>query len=285
MADPAIEPITIGFSPCPNDTFAFHALVHELTVESGLVFAPPLLADVETLNEWAMGGHLDVTKLSCHALGHVCDDYVLLQAGSALGRGCGPLLISRRPLARHHLPDLRVAVPGRFTTAAMLLKLYEPGCRNLVFMRFEEIMPAIARGEVDAGVVIHESRFTYEEKGFVLHTDLGAWWEETSGCPIPLGGIAARRSMGRDKISLVEKAIRKSVQYALINPDVSREFIKGHAQEIDEKVICDHIGLYVNDFTIDLGREGRNAIEVFLARGREAGILPDSSAMSCFLSL
>ncbi len=270
-------PLTLGFSPCPNDTFIFHALVHGLAGRSGLHLAPPVLADVETLNEWAMEPRLDLTKLSFHALAHVLDDYVLLNSGSALGRGCGPLLIARKPLDQDGLADLRIAIPGRLTTAAMLLQMYAPGCRNLITMRFDEIMPALARGEVDAGVIIHESRFTYRKEGFSLIGDLGAWWEETSGCPIPLGGIAARRSLGKELIGRVDMAIRESVRHAFAHPQLSREYIRCHAQEIDEQVIRSHIELYVNDFSVDLGRQGRGAIESFLARGRELEIVPTSS--------
>ncbi len=282
MVDRPDKALTLGFSPCPNDTFIFHALVHGLATELGLDLAPPILADVETLNEWALDGRLDVTKLSFHALGHVLDDYVLLGAGSALGRGCGPLLIGERPVERDQLPHLRIAVPGRLTTAAMLLRLYEPRCRNLIYMKFNEIMPALARGDVDGGVIIHESRFTYQQEGFVLHQDLGAWWEESSGCPIPLGGIVARRSLGNDLIGLIEKGIRESVQRAFKDQNVSREYISLHAQEMDEQVSRDHIGLYVNDFSVDLGIEGQHAVEVFFNRGRQAGVLPDSSSIAPF---
>ncbi len=282
MAEQTQNPLTLGFSPCPNDTFIFHALVHGLAVELGLDLAPPILADVETLNEWAMQGRLDVTKLSFHALGHVLDEYVLLGSGSALGRGCGPLLISKKKMARSRIPELRIAVPGHLTTAAMLLKLYEPHCKNLIYMSFDEIMPALARGDVDAGVIIHESRFTYQNEGFVVHQDLGSWWEETSGCPIPLGGIVARRSLGSDLIGLIENGIRESVQHAFKDPNASREYIRSHAQEMDEQVSRNHIGLYVNDFSVDLGREGRHAVKVFLSRGREAGILPQSPMVDIF---
>jgi 1,4-dihydroxy-6-naphthoate synthase len=271
--------LTLGFSPCPNDTFIFHALVHGLAEELGLDLATPILTDVETLNDWAMHGRLDITKLSFHALGYVLDEYVLLNSGSALGRGCGPLLIAGKNIERRQIADLRIAVPGRFTTAAMLLKLYEPGCSNLVCMRFDEIMPALARGDVDAGVIIHESRFTYQNAGFVACQDLGAWWEATSGCPIPLGGIVARRSLGRDLIALLEKGIKESVQRAFKNPERSEKYIRAHAQEMDKKVIKDHIGLYVNNFSADLGREGRNAIDVFLAQARGAGLIPDFSSL------
>lgn len=275
MTDQRRSSLSIGFSPCPNDTFIFHALVHGLADEIGLDLAPPLLADVESLNELALQGTLDVTKLSFHALGHVLDDYVLLRSGSALGRGCGPLLIANREFRRTSLPGLRVAIPGRLTTAAMLLRMYAPDCRDLVPMRFDEIMPALAGGEVDAGVIIHESRFTYQKEGFIVHQDLGEWWEETSGCPIPLGGIVARRSLGPETIKLLERGIRLSIERAFAHPTLSHQYIRSYAQELDDQVTRDHIDLYVNNFSIDLGRDGLQAVKEFLRRGRAAGILPD----------
>jgi len=283
LTDHISPQITLGFSPCPNDTFIFHSLVHGLASEFGLNLGQPTLADVETLNEWALQGRLDVTKLSFHALGHVLDDYVLLKSGSALGRGCGPLLIAKNEIDLKQLPALRIGVPGRLTTATMLLQMFVPRCKNIIQMQFDKILPALANDEVDVGVIIHESRFTYQREGFVVLQDLGAWWEDTSGCPIPLGGIVARRSLGGKLIGDIEKAIRESVKRALINPEKSREFIQKHAQEMDEKVTNDHIGLYVNDFSVDLGREGVNAVKVFLARGQKAGILPKSSFIEPFL--
>jgi 1,4-dihydroxy-6-naphthoate synthase len=279
------QQLSLGFSPCPNDTFVFHALVHGLANEIGLNIAPPVLADVETLNEWAIQGRLDITKLSFHALGHVHDNYVLLHSGAALGRGCGPLLIAKKPIDRVDLPKLKIAVPGRYTTAAMLLRMYEPGCTDLLPMRFDQIMAALARNEVDAGVIIHESRFTYQEQGFVAVRDLGEWWEKSSGCPIPLGGIVARRSLGDDLLRQLNKGIRQSVQMAFDHPGRAGEYIRTHAQELDAQVIHDHIELYVNKFSLELGREGQHAVEMFLARGQEAGILPASADFSnLFLS-
>jgi 1,4-dihydroxy-6-naphthoate synthase len=267
-------PLSIGFSPCPNDTFIFCALMHGKVKTAGLQLAPATLADVETLNEWAMAGKLDITKISFHALGHVLDEYALLNTGAALGRGCGPLLVTGREMAAAELAGKTVAIPGNFTTAAMLLRLFAPQCRQLVAMRFDRIMPSIAAGEVDAGVIIHESRFTYRQHGLTLLQDLGVWWEEISGLPIPLGGIAARRSLGESVLNALETAIRASIQWAAAQPHRCLPYIREHAQELDEKVIGAHIGLYVNKFSEDLGLEGRQAIEEFLRRGREAGILP-----------
>lgn len=268
------ENLTLGYSPCPNDTFIFHGLVHGLAVAAGLGLAEPVLADVESLNEWALAGRLDVSKISCHALGYVLAEYQLLNAGAALGRGCGPLLVAREPLSPAELPARRIAIPGRLTTAALLLKLFAPQCTDLVPMRFDLIMPAIVEGRVDGGVIIHESRFTYQQHGLLCLRDLGAWWEEESGAPIPLGCIVARRSLGAERLALLERLIRASVRQAFAAPALSREYIRSHARELDDRVIAQHIDLYVNPFSLDLGEEGRRAIATLLARGRAAGVFP-----------
>jgi 1,4-dihydroxy-6-naphthoate synthase len=285
---PAGNPaLTIGYSPCPNDTFIFYALTHGLIELPEMELAAPLLEDVETLNIWALEHRLDVTKLSFHALGHVLDEYCVLSAGSALGRGCGPLLVARGPLEICGSKPLRVAIPGRLTTAALLLRLYLSSCSQaagtaqerpeVIEMRFDTIMEAIRQGEVDAGVIIHESRFTYEQLGLVCLQDLGQWWEKSTGHPIPLGCIAARRSLGRERIAAIDQAIRASVDWAFANQDGCLPYIRQHAQELDTRVVFDHIGLYVNDFSRDLGPEGMAAITAFLERGRVAGILPSVS--------
>ncbi len=264
--------LTIGYSPCPNDTFIFYAFMHGKVPLDQIHFEMPQHEDVETLNAWALEGRLDITKLSFHALGHVLDKYVLLSSGAALGRGCGPLLVAKEPVNYNELQVKKIAIPGRYTTAAMLVRLFAPQCHNLVPMRFDEIMPSIASGEVDAGVIIHESRFTYQELGLLCVQDLGAWWEEVSGCPIPLGGIAAKRSLGNEVIKNVETAIRKSVLWAQNHPDQCRNYIHQHAQELDDSVIQNHIELYVNNFSVDIDTEGRDAIETLLKKGHEVGI-------------
>ena len=266
--------ISLGYSPCPNDTFIFYALVHGKVDTMGIDYDPPRLEDVETLNDWALAGKLDVTKLSCHALGHVLDDYCVLRAGSALGRGCGPLLVARQDGDIAALRDKPIAIPGRYTMAALLLQMLLPGCSRLVEMRFDEIMPAVERGEVAAGVIIHESRFTYHRLGLVCLQDLGAWWEESSGQPIPLGCIVAKRQLGRERLQRIERALAASVDYAFANPDACMPYIRDHSQEMEPEVVRSHIGLYVNDYSRDLGDGGFAAIETFLARGRAAGALP-----------
>ena len=267
-------PLSLGFSPCPNDTFIFYALVHGLIDCCRPITRVPRLEDVETLNEWAMRGELDVTKLSFHAYGHVRDRYVLLDSGSALGRGCGPLLISsRKDLRPTDLQKMRVAIPGNYTTAAMLLKLFCPGI-EAVAMRFDTIIGALVEGRIDAGVIIHESRFTYAQHDLYLVQDLGAWWEETSGCPIPLGGIAVRRSLGREIADSLSAAVRESVRWAFANRAECLPYIRSHAQELNDDIIASHIDLYVNQYSVSLGAEGNDAVQSFLARGIAAGIFP-----------
>lgn len=268
--------LTIGFSPCPNDTFIFHGLVKAL-IDNCPLFAKPVLADVETLNEWALAARLDVSKISFHALGHVLDDYVLLGAGSALGRGCGPLLVTLADQADMPLERMTVAIPGRLTTAAMLLRLFSPSCRRLVPMRFERIMDAVAEKQVDGGVIIHEARFTYQQHGLLCRQDLGSWWEDITGYPIPLGGIVARRSLGREKILQIEECIRASVMLAFQYPEKCKTYIKKHAQELDDQVIDDHIRLYVNRFTKNLGEDGMVAVREFIRRGVNARLFNRSN--------
>ncbi|MBU1566879.1 MAG: 1,4-dihydroxy-6-naphthoate synthase, partial [Proteobacteria bacterium] len=200
----------------------------------------------------------------------------VLAAGSALGRGCGPLLIARSAIETNELSSKRIAIPGKLTTAALLLQLFLPDCSELVAMRFDKIIDAVASGEVDGGVIIHESRFTYQDRGLVCLQDLGSWWENSFGLPLPLGCIAARRSLGKEKIMAIDQAIRASVDYAFLHPEQSLPYIRSLSQEMDIEVVRSHIGLYVNDFSRDLGVEGFSAIETFLHMGRKAGALPAS---------
>ena len=269
--------LSLGFSPCPNDTFIFYALVHGKIDAGSLAFQEPHLEDVEKLNMWALAGRLDVTKLSFHALGHVLDEYCVLSAGSALGRGCGPLLVAGANRPMHNMRGKRIAIPGKLTTAALLLQLFIAEPCELVEMRFDKIIDAVCNQEVDAGVIIHESRFTYQERELICLQDLGEWWEKSVGLPIPLGCIAARRSLGSEKIRVIDRAIRDSVEYAFLHPDLCLPYIRSKSQEMDPEVVRSHIGLYVNDFSRDLGEEGRAAITRFLEKGRKSGILPASS--------
>lgn len=265
-------PLSLGFSPCPNDTFLFHALVHGAVAAEGFVFRERL-EDVETLNALARQGELDVTKVSYGAIPYLLDEYVLLRSGGALGRGCGPLLVARadRPA---DAPLRRIAIPGRYTTANLLLRLWRPELPKGEPLVYSEIMPAVARGAADAGLIIHESRFTYPEHGLRALVDLGEWWERETGLPIPLGGIVARRSLGRDRILGIERAIADSVRHAFAHPGASHAYIAAHAQEMRPEVVRQHIELYVNDFSVGLGAEGEAAVGTLLERAAAAGLTP-----------
>jgi len=275
MSDAPGRLLTLGYSPCPNDTFIFNALVHGAVRAPGLSFTERL-EDVETLNRLALAGTLDVSKVSYHLLGHVLEEYLLLRSGGALGRGCGPLVVARPGTTLSGLKGARIALPGEFTTAALLLRLYDPSLADLVYLPFEKIMTAVADGSVAAGVIIHESRFTFGEYGLVKLLDLGEWWERDTGHPIPLGGIIARRSLGRDVLLALERGIAESVRRANSHPQEARSYIRAHSQEMSEEVCSAHIGLYVNDFSIDLGPEGEAAVAYLLARAAGEGILPRS---------
>ena len=267
--------LTLGYSTCPNDTFLFHALAHGRVDCRGLGF-DIRLADVERLNQDAENGRLDVTKLSFAAIGHLRERYGLLRSGAALGRGCGPLVVSKSGFDPSRLGRVPIAVPGMRTTAAMLLGLYLSGAPALVPMTFDRILPAVSRGEYAAGVIIHEGRFTFQDYGLAALVDLGRWWEDDTGLPIPLGGIAVRRDLGPDVARRVEAAIRDSVAYAFAHPDESEGYIRTHAQEMAADVVRKHIELYVNGFTLDLGETGAAAVSELFRRGQAAGVLPHS---------
>lgn len=267
------NPLSLGYSPCPNDTFIFFGMVHGQIDTEGLTFQERL-EDVETLNQLALAGSLALTKISYHALGHLRRDYYLLRSGGALGRGCGPLVIARKPVDMAQLRGRRIAIPGRLTTANLLLQLYGEGFEQVEILPFHLIMDAVRDGSVDAGVIIHESRFTYQQYGLRQVLDLGAWWEEHTGKPIPLGGILARRDLGQEVVATVDRVLRNSVEFAFANPQLPRQYIKAHAQELADEVIDSHIGLYVNDFSIDLGDEGLAAVTTLLSKAEERGIIP-----------
>jgi 1,4-dihydroxy-6-naphthoate synthase len=255
----------------------FYPLVHGLVNTAGISYRERL-ADVETLNRLALAGELDVSKVSYHALGHIRDDYALLRAGSALGRGCGPLLVASREMDPRHLRGRTIAVPGRYTTALLLLRLFDPGLENFLVMPFNEIMDAVLAGDADAGLIIHESRFTYQGYGLRQLVDLGEWWESETGLPIPLGGIVARRSLGEATIAALERALANAVAFARANPEQAARYIGEHAQEMSREVCAAHIQLYVNDFSEELGEEGVRAIRCLMERGERAGIIPRSTA-------
>lgn len=249
--------LTIGFSPCPNDTFIFDALVHEKIEMEGYAFKP-VLEDVETLNRWAEEKKLDITKLSFFALFKVRDRYELLPSGSALGRGVGPLLITNP--AKDISEIKTVAIPGKNTTAYFLFRIFFPKLTHVREMVFSDIEDAVLKGETDAGLIIHENRFTYEAKGLKKLADLGELWEKTTGNPIPLGGIAIRKDLPEEVKQKAGELIRKSVEFAFANPQSSSEYVRLHAQEMDPAVRQKHIDLYVNEYSIDLGKEGMSAV-------------------------
>jgi len=269
--------LSLGYSPCPNDTFIFYALTHGRVDMPGVTLTESL-DDVETLNRRALGTELDLTKVSFHAFAYLMKDYCLLKSGAALGRGCGPLVVTKKPMSMDALRGKKFAIPGRYTTAHLLLMLYGEGYDDVVVVPFDKVMDAVASGEVDAGLVIHEGRFTYESRGLVRALDLGEWWESVTGLPIPLGGILARRSLGADVIHSVEDGIRQSILYARAHPDETKAYIKAHAQELDDRVIEEHIALYVNDFSLDLGAEGVSAVEELFRRAADRGAILRATA-------
>jgi len=243
---------------------------------SGLRFRE-VLEDVETLNRMAAESRLDITKASFHAFGNLRDNYCLLRSGGALGKGCGPLVVARREMEMGDLRGRKIAIPGRMTTAFLLLRIFDPALgESIEVMPFNEIIGAVNNGEVDAGLIIHESRFTFQRAGLKKVMDLGDWWEKQTGRPIPLGGILARRKLGEDLINKVDGLIRKSIEYAISNREKPVSYIREHAQEMEDDVINRHIGLYVNDYSLDIGKEGILAVEELFRRAEEAGIIKHS---------
>jgi 1,4-dihydroxy-6-naphthoate synthase len=267
--------LSLGFSPCPNDCFMFDAIVNRRVDLEGLTFSARM-EDVEALNKAAFAGGVDVTKLSYHAYAYCADRYVLLDAGSALGRNCGPLLISKRPVSPDQVAagNLTIAIPGRYTTANFLLGLAFPSARDRSELLFSEIESALVAGRFDAGLIIHENRFTYEAKGLRKIIDLGEFWEAETGAPIPLGGIVIRRGLADDIQQRVNRVLRRSVEYAFAHRADSLPFVREHAQEMSEEVMYRHIDLYVNEYSVDLGPEGRRAVELLFDRARATGIIP-----------
>lgn len=249
--------LTLGFSPCPNDTFIFDALVHHKIDTEGLEFEV-VFADVEQLNKWAFDGKLDVTKLSYNAFTHCLDKYILIDSGSALGRNCGPILLKKAETIL--IPDSKIAIPGKYTTANMLLSISNPEYTNKVETLFSEIENDVLSGTADAGLIIHENRFTYQVKGLSKVKDLGEFWEEKTGLPIPLGGIVVNRNLPFEVQKKFERVLRKSVEFALENRESSSEFVKCHAQEMETEVIDAHINLYINKFSVSLREEGRRSV-------------------------
>lgn len=274
--------LTLGFSPCPNDTFIFDAMIHQKIDTEGLSFEVSY-EDVETLNHKTFKEELDISKLSFHAYAYAIENYVLLDAGSALGFGVGPLLICNnkqivnitlKGREEDVLSDLRVAIPGKYTTANFLLGLAFPKLRNKVLKVFSEIEPALLTNEVDLGLIIHENRFTYQNKGLIKVMDLGDFWEKETGCPIPLGGIVIKRNLSDGIKAKVNRVLKRSVEYAFEHPKSGIEFIRKHAQEMSEEVMYKHIDLYVNKYSIDLGQEGKQAVQVMFEKALSLNLIP-----------
>jgi 1,4-dihydroxy-6-naphthoate synthase len=255
-----MQKFSLAFSPCPNDCFIFDALIHKRIDTNGFEFDVHL-EDVETLNRWAIEGKCDITKLSYAAFTFCSDNYQWLNAGSALGNKCGPLLISKDKYDWKEIDDLSIAIPGKMTTANFLLSIAKPNAKNKTEVIFSEIEDAVLQNKFDAGLIIHENRFTYEQKGLQKIRDLGDWWEETYNAPIPLGGIVIRRSTDEKTKKIINNLIRESVEFAFAHPEESMPYVRQHAQSMDEKVMKQHIDLYVNKYSIDLGTEGKKAIE------------------------
>jgi 1,4-dihydroxy-6-naphthoate synthase len=271
-----VKPLSLAYSPCPNDTFIFTPWV-----EGRVQDAPAVVErfeDIDTLNQIALRGEPDVVKVSFHALGHLRDRYCLLRSGGALGRGCGPLVVARTPFAHGDLARKTVAIPGKLTTAALLVRLFAPELpdANITVMRFDQIMPAVCSGAVDAGVIIHESRFTYQRHGLTQIVDLGDWWERKTGHAIPLGGILMRRDLGDELIRRTEQALAQSVDFAFAHTDLVWPTVRRHAQEMEDDVMRQHIALYVNEFSRNYGTEGEAAIAHLLTTAEHLGIVPPS---------
>lgn len=270
--------ISLGFSPCPNDCFIFDALVNGKIDTKGLQFET-VMEDVETLNKMAFAGKLDVTKLSYHAFAYLTNKYQLLTSGSALGFNCGPLLIALPATANRvknneaALNDLKIAIPGKYTTANFLLSLAYPAAKNKNEMIFSEIENAVLIGKADLGLIIHENRFTYQQKGLEKIVDLGEWWEKNTGHAIPLGGIVVNRNLDAEKKHLINELVKQSVEYAFAHPQDVMGFVKAHAQEMDEKVMKQHIDLYVNKYSVDLGETGKQAVQDLFERALQEKII------------
>jgi len=266
--------LTLAYSPCPNDTFIFDALAHQKIDTEGLTFEI-IHDDVESLNRNALEGNYDITKLSYHAYAYVSANYQLLTAGSALGRGCGPLMISKDDIPRSKIEFCLIGIPGKLTTANFLLSMAFPEAATKKEMVFNTIEDGLLNEVIDIGLIIHENRFTYLHKGLKKIIDLGEWWEQKYQLPIPLGGIVTRRDFDQDVKSKINRVLKRSVEYALANPAQTMEYVRAHAQEMEEAVMQQHIQLYVNDFSVDLGEEGKAAIEALYAVAGDKKIIPN----------
>jgi 1,4-dihydroxy-6-naphthoate synthase len=272
MTMPSNETLRVGFSPCPNDTYIFHALVHGRILPKTMRLAVTL-QDVETLNRMAAEEILDITKLSAFAWLKHQARYRLLDSGAALGFGCGPLVVALPGRKHREMSRWRIALPGADTTAHLLFRLWAPHAEAHCFVPYDRVLPMLEQGRVDAGVIIHENRFTYERLGFQKVIDLGAWWEQQTGLPIPLGAIAAHTRVDPARRQAFETGIRESIRYAQRHPEASADYVRCHAQEMAEDVLQKHIAMYVNAFSLTLGDRGRKALQRLESMARERGVL------------
>jgi len=264
--------LSLGFSPCPNDCFIFDALVHKKIDTLGLDFTV-VMEDVEALNNRAFKNDLDVTKLSYHAFIYLTERYALLNSGSALGFNCGPLLVRNSKFQIEKLDQATIAIPGKYTTANFLLSLAYPKAINKQELLFSDIENAVLTQKVDAGLLIHENRFTYQEKGLEKIADLGEFWESLIHAPIPLGGIVVKKSIDKKLQQTIDSLIRQSVEFSFANPESSMDYVRRHAQEMSLEVMKKHIGLYVNQFSVDLGNVGKNAVQLLFDKAFEVGLI------------
>ena len=266
--------LKLGFSTCPNDTFIFDAMVHGRIDTEGLEF-DLVLADVEELNKAAFEHEIDITKLSYHAYAYVANNYLLLDSGSALGNNNGPLLISKHKIYPDEVNDVSIAIPGKYTTANLLLSIAYPKVKNKKEYLFSDIEEVVLSGEMDAGLIIHENRFTYADRGLKKIRDLGEFWETKTQLPIPLGGIVVNRKLSKEVQQKVNRVLRRSLEFAYENPNAALPFIKQYAQEMDEEVMYKHIKLYVNDFSLDLGDKGKKAIKKLYKTASDLNVIPE----------
>lgn len=276
-----LQKLTLGFSSCPNDTFIFDAMIHHKIDTEGLEFEL-IIADVEELNKKAFEAELDITKISFNAFTRLTNQYILLDSGAALGENCGPLIIANEEMPIAALNSKKIAIPGVNTTANLLMTFSFPQAENKIEMLFSDIENAVIEGKVDAGLIIHESRFTYQDKGLIKLADIGEIWETKTGTPTPLGGIIAQRNLGNELLEKINRVLRRSVEFAFKNPKSGLEFIRLHSQEMSEEVMYKHIGLYVNEHSISLGNSGRKSVEKLFEIAFELGLI-DEIADKIFL--
>ncbi|MFH2094128.1 MAG: 1,4-dihydroxy-6-naphthoate synthase [Bacteroidota bacterium] len=276
-----MEALKLYFSPCPNDTFIFDALVNGRIKRPGPELEV-MTGDIETLNQLVFSGIPDIAKLSFHAYAHVADKYYILPSGAAMGENNGPLLVSKRKIYPDEVESVKIAIPGEYTTANLLLGIACPGAKDKIPCLFSDIEEFVLSGEADAGLIIHETRFSYEKKGLSKIIDLGEYWQEKTGMLIPLGGIAIKKVLPNDVIGLFSKLLRESIEYAVANPGASLGYIRKYAQELDDEVIYRHIQLYVNDYTIDMGDRGRDSLKTLYRIAFENRIIPSGPGEDMF---